>query len=85
MTIVIENVKAAELPAEWAARLNAPEDARFNVRIEEVAEPVEDTATQEPTSMPAFGMWRDRDDTAEVERHLRALRAPRTGSRNEQT
>lgn len=82
--VVIENVKAAELPREWAARLNAPDDARFTVRIEEVEESIEDVSPEAPASMPAFGMWRDRDDTADVERYVRDLRAPRAATRNGQ-
>lgn len=79
--VVIENVKAAELPREWAARLNATQEARFTVRIEEVEEPAEETTGEEPASMPAFGMWRDRDDSADVERYVRELRAPRPSAR----
>lgn len=82
--IVIENVKAVELPREWAARLNARSDARFTVRIEEVEVPADEATDETPGSMPAFGMWRDRDDTIDVEHYVRDLRAPRPSARNEQ-
>lgn len=80
--VVIENVKATELPREWADRLNAPADARFVVRIEPMqtdqAQAAEDeTAADSSASRPAFGIWRDREDLAEVERYLRTLRSPR--------
>lgn len=57
--ILIEHVKVSELPESWRARLVARQDARVAVRIEE--EPALDIDT---TS--AFGMWRDRDDLADV-------------------
>jgi hypothetical protein len=40
------------------------------------------------TDDPAFGIWRDRQDTADVEAYVRHLRAPRfnrDGSRNDLT
>ena len=55
------------------------------VRIEEeaqVATPAEEFVTDDP----AFGIWRDREDMADVGAHLRKLRTPRynrDGSRNE--
>ena len=68
--ILIEHVKLSELPESWRARLAAARDARVTVRIEE-----EPTATDDTSS--AFGMWRDRDDLADVVGYARSLRAPR--------
>jgi len=69
-TILIEHVKVSELPESWRARLAAARDAQVTVRIEE-----EPTATDNTPS--AFGMWRDRDDLADVAGYARRLRAPR--------
>lgn len=81
--VVIEHVKVAELPEAWRNKLAIPADARVTVRIE-------DEATRQQTGNEAedllFGMWRDREEMADVEDHVRKLRAPRyarDGSRNE--
>lgn len=75
--IVIEHVKAGDLPEDWRERLHAKSDTRVTVRIEEEAE---QTAVNqaEPffTNDPAFGIWRDRSDMADVDAYLRKLRAP---------
>ena len=83
-TIVIEHVPVAELPPAWRARLAQPSDATVTVRIE--GEP---RAAPQPqayaTDDPAFGIWRDHADSADVQTYVRKLRAPRynrDGSRN---
>jgi hypothetical protein len=68
--ILIEHVKVSELPESWRTKLAAARDAQVTVRIEE-----EPTTTDDTTS--AFGMWRDRDDLADVTGYSRRLRAPR--------
>ncbi len=68
--ILIEHVKVSELPESWRARLAAAKDAQVTVRIEE-----EPTAADDTNS--AFGMWRNRDDLADVADYARQLRAPR--------
>ncbi len=84
--VIIEHVNVADLPENWRAKLSAPRTAWVTVRIEE-----EDT-TQTGTKATGdavdllFGMWRDRDDMADVDAYIRKLRAPRVnadGSRNE--
>ena len=83
--IVIEHVPVAELPPAWRARLARSNDALVTVRIEEEAQaaaPAEAFVTDDP----AFGIWRDREDVADVATYVRKLRAPRynrDGSRNE--
>ena len=83
--IVIEHVPVAELPPAWRARLAGSAGMHMTVRIEEeaqVAAPAEEFVTDDP----AFGIWRDREDMADVGAYLRKLRAPRynrDGSRNE--
>jgi hypothetical protein len=66
--IVIEHVQVSELPEAWRTQLHAAGDVRVTVRIEE--EPAAD-------KRPAFGMWRDREETEDVPCYLRRLRAPR--------
>ncbi|MDP2787049.1 MAG: hypothetical protein Q8O79_03100 [Pseudomonadota bacterium] len=68
--ILIEHVKASELPESWRARLAITRDAQVTVRIEEEPAAMDDTTS-------AFGMWRDRDDLADVASYARRLRAPR--------
>ena len=83
--IVIEHVPVAELPPAWRAKLAQSADAHVTVRIEEEAQaaaPAEEFVTDDP----AFGIWRDREDMADVAAYVRKLRAPRysrDGSRNE--
>ena len=82
--IVIEHVPVAELPPAWRAKLAKSTDALVTVRIEEEAQaaaPAEDFVTDDP----AFGIWRDRADMADVAAYVRKIRAPRynrDGSRN---
>ena len=71
-TLVIEHVKVSELPESWRARLTAARDARVTVRIEEEVSATADVG-------PAFGMWRDRADLADVAAYVRRRRAPRFG------
>jgi len=73
--IVIEHVKVGDLPEDWRERLHAAADARVTVRIEEEAQTSQ--TTKEETDNPLFGMWRDREDMADVEAYVRKLRAPR--------
>lgn len=73
--IVIEHVKISELPERWRTKLHVAEDARVTVHIEEEAKSAE--AAQEYPNDPLFGMWRDREEMADVEAYVRKLRAPR--------
>lgn len=85
-TIVIEHVPVAELPAAWRARLARSADARVTVRIEEETQAAAATTEEYVTDDPAFGIWRDREDLADVAAYVRKMRAPRynrNGSRNE--
>ena len=86
--VIIEHVNVADLPETWRARLPTPAAARVTVRIEaEEAPPAEVAAVADfVTNDPAFGMWRDREDMADVEAYIRKLRAPRynrDGTRNQ--
>ena len=85
-TLVIEHLKASELPSQWVAQLKAKPEQTVTVRIDTEPEPARAETTETfTTDDPAFGIWRDRDETADVDAYLRLLRAPRyrsDGSRN---
>jgi len=68
-SLVIEHLKADELPRQWAEQLKATPDATFTVRIEAEEAPT--------TTHGAFGLWQDREDVNDVEAYLRNLRQPR--------
>ena len=83
-TVVFEHVPVAELPGKWRAKLTQGSSATVTVRIEEEAQaaPTEEFATDDP----AFGIWRDRGDMADVAAYVRKIRQPRyhrDGCRNE--
>ena len=75
--IVIEHVKVSELPEAWRKKLGGAEHARVTVRIEREEAARREHAGQEQADDPLFGMWRDREDMADVEGYVRKLRAPR--------
>ncbi len=62
--VVFEHVPVADLPEKWRAKLTADRGATVTVRIEEEtpAAPAEEFVTDDPL----FGMWRDREDMADV-------------------
>lgn len=83
--IVIEHVPVAELPQAWRDKLGQAADARVTVRIE-AEQAAEEQSSAEFADDPLFGMWRDREDMADVAGYIRRIRAPRfnaDGSRNE--
>jgi hypothetical protein len=83
--IVIKHVKVEELPQAWLNRFAQVADLRVTVHIEEEAQPVAPTE-EFVTDDPAFGIWRDREDMADVTAYVRKLRASRynrDGSRTE--
>lgn len=85
-TVVIEHVNIADLPEDWRARLTAPSSARVTVRIETEETVCAPGVAGIVSNDPAFGIWRDREDMADVEAYVEKLRAPRynrDGSRNE--
>lgn len=72
-SIVFEHVPVAELPAEWRAKLAHSPGAAVTVRIES-----EDQDSNKPSADdPLFGMWRDRQDMADVAGYVRGIRADR--------
>jgi hypothetical protein len=82
--VVFEHVPVAELPEHWRAKLAKGSGALVTVRIEEEAPaaPAEAFTTDDP----AFGIWRDREDMADVAAYVCTISQPRynrDGSRNE--
>ena len=74
--IVIEHVPVGDLPPQWRAKLAQAVGATVTVRIEEEAQaaaPTEEFVTDDPL----FGMWRDREDMADVAGYVRSIRASR--------
>lgn len=83
-SVVFEHVPVAELPESWRAKLAKASGALVTVRIE--AEAPDAPAEEFATDDPAFGIWRDREDMADVAGYVRKIRRPRynrDGSRNE--
>jgi hypothetical protein len=70
--VVFEHVKVTELPEGWRRKLAMPADAHVTVRIE--AEAAQAAAFSDD---PLFGMWRDREDMADVAAYVRRIRASR--------
>jgi hypothetical protein len=76
--VVFEHVPVAELPEKWRAKLANTSDALVTVRIEQEAQTQADqTAQTFVTDDPLFGMWRDREDMADVAGYVRKLRTSR--------
>lgn len=71
--LIIEHVPVAELPSEWRVKLRAMPSTHVTVRIEEES----GTSAGALTNNPLFGLWRDRDDMADVDAYLRRVRSPR--------
>ena len=76
-TLTIEHLQVSDLPPEWAQRLQAEPEQTVTVRID-----TEDRKPTQPepsfaTDHPAFGIWRDYEETADVPAFVRCLRAPR--------
>jgi hypothetical protein len=76
-TLVIEHFKARELPRHWAQRLKVRPEQTVTVRIETEATQTAQGPEAFVTNDPAFGIWRDREDMADVSAFVRQLRAAR--------
>lgn len=78
--MVIEHVKASELPPQWAEHLQAKPDETFTVRVETEGARVAPSASSLPgdeQAMPAFGIWHDHPESQDVQAYLCKLRATR--------
>ena len=77
--VVLEHVPVDELPAAWRAKLvSAPGDL-VTVRIEAEAPNPTQSHSDQPSlaDNPLIGMWRDREDMADVDGYIRKLRVSR--------
>lgn len=75
--LVIEHFKASELPQQWAQCLKVRPEQTVTVRIETEATQTTHAPETFATDDPAFGIWRDREDMADVSTFVRQLRAAR--------
>jgi hypothetical protein len=90
-SVVFEHVPVAELPAAWQLKLAQSSvagsaDVHVTVRIEAEEQTAASVTEDFVTDDPAFGIWRDREDVADVQAYIRRIRAPRfnrDGSCNE--
>jgi len=71
LSIVIEHVTLNELPEKWRARFPVDADARVTVRIEEESS---SSVIASPEENPLFGIWKDRDDMANVDEYMEQRR-----------
>jgi hypothetical protein len=74
--LIFEHVPVAELPEKWRAKLRQAGSATVTLRIEEEPQATQAQA-EDFVDDPLFGMWRDREDTADVAGYVRKLRASR--------
>ena len=85
--VVFEHVPIDELPSAWRDKLVPSAETHVTVRIEQElaasAVPLDDAGFV--SNDPAFGIWRDREDVADVQAYLRELRAPRYASDGSRT
>lgn len=84
-TLVIQHLKASDLPLQWAQHLKILPEQTVTVRIETEA-PTQQATAAFVTDDPAFGIWRDNEETEDASAFARRLRAPRyqrDGSRHE--
>lgn len=70
-TIVLNHIPYNELPEAWRTQLHTSIATQFTIHIEE--EPPSANIADDPL----FGMWRDREDMANVDTYIRDLRASR--------
>lgn len=70
-TIVLDPVKASELPKAWRRRMKARAGELLTVTIAKR----ERKTTEKPNA--TFGMWADRTDVSDPSAYVRALRQPR--------
>ena len=70
-SVILENVKASELPAAWRKRAKVKGDELLTVTI---AKRQWQTAAKKPNA--SFGMWADRTDL-DAAAYVLALREPR--------
>lgn len=80
--VVFEHVPLSDLPETWRCRLATQAGSLTHVTVH--LEPEVDLTPQpngfeRPFDNPIFGMWRDHQDTVDVDQCLRQWRAGRFG------
>ena len=78
-TVVIEGVKASELPKAWRQRVKAKANEELTVTIAKRKARTAAEAAKKPNA--TFGMWADRADVKDPAAYVRALRQPRASLR----
>ena len=77
-TVVLEGVKAGELPEAWRRRVNAKANEVLTVTIAKRKTKTAVKTAKKPNA--TFGMWADRADVNDPAAYVRDLRQPRTTS-----
>lgn len=75
--VVFEHVPVADLPQAWRDKLGQGADARVTVRIEAEGATPDVQGEAVFAADPLFGMWRDREDMADVAGYVRSIRVSR--------
>ena len=77
-TIILEHVKASELPTDWIKRIKAKPGETLRVTIVKEVASVKRSKARKPNR--SFGMWADRQDIGDAGDYVRQLRQPRYGA-----
>jgi len=78
--VVFEHVPLSDLPEAWRCRLAIQPGSLTLVTVHlelEVDFSVQSEVFERPSDNPIFGMWRDHQDTVDVEQCVRQWRAGR--------
>ncbi len=78
-TVVIEGVKASELPEAWRQRVKAKGNEVLTVTIAKRKTQTAAKTAKKPNA--TFGMWADRADVKDPAAYVRALRQTHASSR----
>ena len=77
-TIVLEHVKASELPADWIKRIKAKPGETVRVTIAKEITRAKQSKASKPNR--SFGMWADRQEIGDAGEYVSQLRQPRHGA-----
>lgn len=77
--IIIEHVKASELPEQWSKSINAKHNETFTVTL--APERATKSKRKVDRQNPLFGIWADRTDLTDTNAYVRGLRKARDVSR----
>ena len=78
ITVVLEGVKASELPEAWRQRVKAKANEVLTVTIAKRKKKTVAKTAKKPNA--TFGMWADRTDVNDPADYVRALRQTRATS-----